>query len=118
MRIAFLGNFVVDYCSEVHHTKTLEGLGHTVIRLQETQDTGDEILLKALTCDLFVWVHSHGFKIPGKPINEVLGELRRNNIPIITYHLDLYMGLERWKEYDGSDYFNLDYFFTVDNLIS
>ena len=34
-QIVFLGNFNVDYSSESHHAKTLEKLGHTVIRLQE-----------------------------------------------------------------------------------
>ena len=33
MRIAFLGNFLVDYTSETHHAKSLGELGHQVTSL-------------------------------------------------------------------------------------
>jgi hypothetical protein len=48
----------------------------------------------------------------------VIKQLARNQIPSIAYHLDLYMGLERWKEYQESDYFGVTHFFTVDKLMA
>ena len=63
--IVFLGNFEVEYSSENHHVKSLESLGHTVQKLQEKKASSEEILDKALTSDLFIWVHTHKWKTPG-----------------------------------------------------
>ena len=118
MKIAFLGNFSVPYCSEVQYARELESLGHTVYRLQETRTSGEDVERAALQCDVFVWVHSHGFETPGKPMIEVLDTLRAAGVPSVAYHLDLYMPLERWKEYENSPYFKVDHFFTVDKLMA
>ncbi len=121
MRIVFWGNFIVDYCSEVHHAKSLEALGHEVIRMQETVATSDQVLAEALKSDMLVWVHSHSpdFDKITKPMNEVHAALNAKNIPIVAYHLDLYMPLtERWGDYVKHPYFNdLDYFFATDKLM-
>lgn len=118
MKIVLYGNFSVDYCSEVHHAKSLEALGHQVIRLQETTVHTDEVLWNAMHSDMLIWIHSHGFLVQGRPMNEVLEILREKGIPTVAYHLDLYMGLDRWKEYETSDYFKVEYFFTVDKLMA
>lgn len=106
LRIAFLGNFAVDYSSESHHAATLESMGHQVLRLQEPT-----AVLDGLTCDLFIWVHTHGWTVPG--IDKHLGDFRRRGIPTITYHLDLWLGLRRAREMVGP-YWGLDHFFTAD----
>lgn len=118
MNIVLYGNFVVDYCSEVHHAKSLEALGHKVIRLQETTVTTEQVHYEAIYADMLIWIHSHGFINKGKPMSEVLQNLKERNIPTVAYHLDLYMGLERWREYEGSDYFKVQHFFTVDRLMA
>lgn len=112
------GNFSVSYCSEVHHAKSLEALGHEVIRLQETTVPADEVLRQSLEADMLVWIHSHGFVVKGMPMIEVLERLRQKGIPSVAYHLDLYMGLERWNEYQDHEYFKVDHFFTVDKLMA
>lgn len=43
MRIAYVGNFTQQHCTEVHLAKTLENLGHVVTRLQENGFTSDEL---------------------------------------------------------------------------
>lgn len=119
MRIVIYGNFTVDYCSEVHYKKTLEDLGHEVIALQETEITTDELLRKSLYADIMVWIHSHGFINNGDiSMLDVLDELKRNSVPTIAYHLDLYMGLERWKEYQNSPYMQVEHFFATDKLMA
>lgn len=119
LKIVFYGNFSVDYCSEVHYSKTLKKMGHEVIELQETTITTDEVLEQALKSDLFVWVHSHGFINQGYlNMGQVLEELKKNNIPTVAYHLDLYMPLDRWKEYENSPYMKVEHFFTVDKLMA
>src|SRR5690349_14884341 len=99
MRIAFLGNFHVDYTSETHHKKSLEALGHEVMPLQEGQATSLAVLRQAMQSDMFVWVHTHGWQTPGEmSMVEVLDILKRSNIPSVTYHLDLWFGLKRQED--------------------
>ena len=116
MRVTFLGNFQVPYSSETHHAASLESLGHHVVRLQEPEATVDNILTEALNSDMFVWVHTHGWNTPG--IELVLARLREERIPTITYHLDLWMGLERQRDMRSGPYWDIDHFFTVDKLMA
>lgn len=116
MRVTFLGNFQVPYSSETHHAASLESLGHHVVRLQEPEPTVDNILTEALNSDMFVWVHTHGWNTPG--IELVLARLREERIPTITYHLDLWMGLERQRDMRSGPYWDIDHFFTVDKLMA
>ena len=98
-KIVFLGNFRVDYSTESHHVKTLEDMGHEVIKLQETQVTSEQILSVSENANLFIWVHTHGWKTPGRlSMSNVLKKLHSDGIPTMTYHLDLWFGLKRQKD--------------------
>lgn len=117
MRIAFLGNFLVDYTSETHHAKSLGALGHHVTCLQETSTSPQEIAEAAAVSDLFVWVHTHGWHTP--EIETALALAIKRNIPVITYHLDLWKGLEREKDMATDPYWRaLTDFFTCDKLMA
>lgn len=117
MRVAFLGNFDVTYSSESHHAASLEELGHQVIRLQEPHTPAARVCDEATQSDLFVWVHTHGWDTPG--IDRALQQVKAAGVPIVAYHLDLYMGLRRWKQYERDPYMRLvDHFFTVDRLMA
>lgn len=118
--ITFLGNFRVDYTTETHHTKTLESMGHNVIRLQETDITSEDIFKNAINSDLFVWVHTHGWNTPGIiTMQEVLLKLKKHNIPSMTYHLDLWLGLSRQRDLRRKPvYQHIDHFFTVDRKMA
>jgi len=117
-RITFLGNFSVDYSSETHHANTLVALGWEVIRLQETEASGEDILECALTSDAFVWIHTHMWQTPGLDMGEVLKELKKNNIPTLTYHLDLWFGLDREKDLETDPFYKqIEYFFATDKLM-
>lgn len=120
MRITFLGNFTVDYSSETHHKKSLEALGHEVIALQETQATSEHILEEAMNSDMFVWVHTHGWNTPGTlGMSAVLTFLKKAKIPSLTYHLDLWFGLQRQKDLEQDPiYKNIEYFFTCDKKMA
>ncbi len=120
MRIAFLGNFNVSFSSETHHKKSLEALGHEVIPLQEAQATSEYIMQEALRSDVFVWVHTHGWDTPGeRSMASVLHILRDQGIPTLTYHLDLWFGLQRQNDLDKDDiYKHIGHFFTVDKKMA
>jgi hypothetical protein len=118
--IVFLGNFEVPYSSENHHAKSLETLGHTVQKLQEKKTTSDLILEKSLNSDLFIWVHTHKWVTPGSiPMDEVLKKLMDANVPTMTYHLDLWFGIERQKDLEQDNFYKtIGHFFTVDKLMA
>lgn len=120
MKVVLLGNYAVDFTSETHWAKSIESLGHEVARIQETTATTDYILEEALKGDVFVWVHTHTVNLTGSiTMQEVLKRLKKAKIPSIAYHLDLYMGLERWREYEHNPYLNsVEYFFTVDKFMA
>ncbi len=120
MNIVFLGNFQVEYSSENHHKRSLEALGHTVIPMQETQAESEMILQYALNADMFVWVHTHGWRTPGSvDMSDVLNQLKKAGIPTVTYHLDLWLGLERQKDLETDPvYKHIEHFFTVDKLMA
>jgi hypothetical protein len=119
-KIAFLGNFRVDYSTETHHSQTLESMGHTVYRLQETVANSSKILKVASNSDLFVWVHTHGWGTPGRlDMRNVLRELKSMGIPTMTYHLDLWFGLKRQDDLDKDPiYKHIEHFFTVDKQMA
>ena len=117
MRIAFLGNFIVDSTSETHHAKTLGALGHQVTCLQETEASAREIAFASRDADLFVWVHTHGYHTPD--IVEAFAAAIGRGIPVITYHLDLWKGLAREKDMETDPYWRvLTDFFTCDKLMA
>jgi hypothetical protein len=119
-KITFLGNFRVDYTTETHHVKTLESMGHQVIRLQESEATAEQVLENAKQSALFVWVHTHGWSTPGKlTMESVLLELKKHHVPSMTYHLDLWFGLSRQKDLRRNPvYQHIDHFFTVDKKMA
>ena len=118
--IVFLGNFEVEYSSENHHAKSLESLGHTVTKLQERVARTEVILDNALNSDLFIWVHTHGWKTNGKfTMDSVLGRLKNAGVPTMTYHLDLWFGLDRQQDLSRDNFYKtIGHFFTVDKLMA
>lgn len=121
MRVAFLGNFGVNYSSESDYLWTMrEKLGYEVVPLQEGENgaTAEEIEAVALESDCFFWVHTHGWRPRGKSMREVLGRLRAESIPTFSYHLDLWMGLDRQADLAKDEFWDIDRFFTVDKLMA
>lgn len=95
-------------------------MGHTVMRLQEGTVTSEVVLEWALTADLFVWVHTHGWNTAGTmSMVDILDNLKNNNIPTMTYHLDLWFGINRQKDLDNDPFYkHIGHFFTVDRLMA
>lgn len=120
MKIAFLGNFSVDFSSENHHKRSIESLGHEVIAMQEAQVSTDNVLLEAQECDMFIWVHTHGWQTIGNlTMTQVLLALNNANIPTMTYHLDLWFGLQRQNDLSTDEFYrHIGHFFTVDKLMA
>jgi hypothetical protein len=105
MVIRYVGNFRETYCTETHLAKTLENLGHEVIRLQE--DTTQDVVGK---CDLFLFTRTWGNTVK----MEHLQEYKKMKIPTVSWHLDLYVGLQRDGGIDNDPFWRTDFVFTPD----
>ena len=119
-KITFLGNFQVEYSSENHHAKSLEALGHTVVKFQEGGGTTmGKVLREAASSDLFIWVHTHGWETPGQHRVNILELLKEVGVPTMTYHLDLWFGLKRQHDLDNDPFYkNIGHFFATDKLMA
>jgi hypothetical protein len=117
MIIAYLGNFKHSFCTEVHLAKTLEAMGHYVVRIQEDDytDVPRKIYkqVKNSNAQLFLFTRTWG-----KSLNmEYLDAIKELGIPTVSYHLDLYYGLSRtnWEiGLDQDPFWRTDYVFTPD----
>lgn len=121
MTIAYVGNFTQLHCTEVHLAATLENLGHEVIRLQENEILADTLtgMIQAHNWDLFLFTRTWGELVT----LEHLALLRERQIPSVSYHLDLYVGLSRKWLHGGKTleevlqtdpFWRTDYVFTPD----
>lgn len=108
MKIAYLGNFRPTHSTETHVAASFEELGHDVIRIQEDKYNSDEILDMSRNADFFLWTKTWGV------IGDAMKMLKSLKIPTVSYHLDLYVGLERQKDIDNSPFWKTDYVFTPD----
>lgn len=91
MKILYVGNFTQKHCTEVHLARTLEKLGHEVVRLQENELSHSWVTDHQNGADLFLFTRTWG----GFVMLDDLNRLRSLGIPTVSYHLDLYVGLSR-----------------------
>lgn len=112
MKIIYIGNFRPRHSTENHLAATLEELGHDVIRLQEdTEDRGTLVpTILAAKPDLFMFTRTWGNLVD----HELLSALRTNNIPSVSYHLDLYYGIGRESGILRDPFWRTDFVFTPD----
>lgn len=117
MKIAYLGNYTQKHCTEVHLAITLEDLGHEVVRIQELNINvkADNYFNQIKDCDLFLWTRTWQ---ANDTMHKVLEMCRQAGITSVSYHLDLYVGLQRQNGLDNDPFWRTDYVFTPDGAES
>lgn len=106
--ILYVGNFKPWWSTENHIAKTLEKLGHTVERRQEDEIAHDA--LWPINIDVFLWTRTW----PNFISNKVLDFYKSKNIPTLSFHLDLYFGLQRDGGLGEDSFWATDYVFSPD----
>lgn len=105
LRIAWIGNGKHPWCSEVHFTKSMESLGHSITFLQE--DEMDWAQLPALVIGRGIqavfWTRTWPAEMA--VVEPVLKELAAEGIPTVSYHLDRWFGLDRQHQVDDQPFF-------------
>ena len=93
MVIYYLGNFLPSHSTEQHIARTLRNMGHQVIELQENFVQPDHLAQRLNTEEftLFLFTRTWGETLK----LDHLDILRKRKIPSVSYHLDLYVGLQR-----------------------
>ena len=110
--IAYVGNFRPDHSTETHLARTLEQMGHKVLRIQEDATNPAQLTrrLQREDMDLFLFTRTWG-KTVEMPHLDLL---RKRGVPSVSYHLDLYLGLKRDGGIDSDPFWRTDYVFTPD----
>lgn len=120
MRVAYLGNFSVPYCTEVHVAYSLEALGHQVQRFQEGKVaayTLPRMMRDRYRPDMFLWTQTQSLADRGGTRGErqaMLDELKAEGIPTVGFHLDRWWGLSREGRIKREPFFRVDHLFTAD----
>lgn len=110
MKVAYVGNFTQQHCTEVHIAATLQDLGHTVTRIQENGTDPSALIDLCRGHDLFLFTRTWGNLVT----LDHLKQLDELGIPTVSYHLDLYVGLQREDGLDADPFWRTKYVFTPD----
>ena len=112
MRVFYLGNFLPDSSTETHIAKTMEKEGIEVVRLQENFTDSNHLAerLRMEDYDLFLFTRTWGETLK----NEHLDIIRQRNRPSVSWHLDLYVGLQRDGNIDHDPFWRTSHVFTPD----
>lgn len=112
MRIFYLGNFLPDYSTETHISRTLQKMGHEVTQIQENFTNPDHLLERLSTedFDLFLFTRTWGQTVMMGHVDK----LRSRGIPSVSVHLDLYVGLQRDGNINSDPFWRTEYVFTAD----
>lgn len=112
LTILQLGNFRHYFCSESHWKASLEEMGHRVVAAQENDADWRAIpdLAKAEGASLVMWTKTWEFDADAQ--QDMIDGMRRVGIPIISYHLDRYLGLTREEQVTRLPWWRTDRVFT------
>lgn len=134
MKVVYRGNFLPDHgtpgetgddnirwSTECQIAWTLEAMGHEVVRAQEFRSdhtgvhedvTWESVLGAADGADLFLWTQTHNVDPEGG--YRALDALRAMRVPSVSFHLDLYWGLERQAQIMEQPFWRTDLVITAD----
>lgn len=110
MKIAYIGNFTLPFCTEVHIAKTLENMGHEVTLIQENLINPNRLIERIQGHQMLLFTRTWG----GYVKLQHLVELKELGIPTVSYHLDLYVGLKREAGIEDDPFWRTEYVFSAD----
>lgn len=118
MRIVYVGNFKHSWCTEVHVTRDAERIeGVKVARIQEPrlQRSYEHFFaqVERVAADADVLVYQRTWGLPPEAI-DMWRRIEANGCQTISYHLDLYLGLEREQGIEDDPFWRTGVVFTAD----
>jgi len=120
MIVGQIGNFEPDHSTENELRKALDGLGHTVVTLQENDPKTWDVLRdrhRVTEFDMVLWTRTwraHEFGLTDDDQHQALKMCRDVDVPTVGYHLDRWWGLNREHEIGEHPFFRCDLVITAD----
>lgn len=122
IRCVYIGNYTAPWCTEVHIARDLEAIGCKVDRIQEPNDPGHHIkTVRRLRYeigdapnkpDLLLWTRTWG--LHPSATQDLWRWAESNGIVTASYHLDLYLGLQREAAMMSDPFWTTQHVFTPD----
>ncbi len=112
--IGFVGNFIPPYSTENDRKWSLQKLGHDVVTFQENATTQDDLLSWLPKLDVLFYSHTHDDAYYIEGLRDVIRLYRKAGVPTASVHLDLWRGLERWKDVGHEATWFTQFVFTPD----
>lgn len=108
LRLAWVGNGNHPWCSEIHFTKSMESLGHSVLFLQENELDWRTLpgTVAAQGIQAVFWTRTWPAEMD--VVLPALKELAAMGVPTVSYHLDRWFGLDRQHQVDDQPFFRTD----------
>lgn len=119
LHVAYIGNFQHPWCTEVHITRELEGLGHRVTRLQEppggrgAERFVDHVVDYCTSSNVDLLMFTRTWGLP-KTATKAWRTIERAGTVTASYHLDLYVGLHRQRGVRTDPFWTTQHVFTPD----
>ena len=116
MKVAYIGNFEPEHSTENHVRQALLYNDHEVFCHQENNlDEWNKICNSAGQFDLILWTRT-GWQPPVPKDLQLLmiDHARKNNTPVVGYHLDRWFGLNREGDVSNEPFFKADLNITAD----
>jgi len=115
LRILYCGNFEPPHSTENHVAASLESIGHEVIRSQENSRSLTAHAQAAIDASADLWLFTRTWHDDWPDGLAALDMLRQANICTVSYHLDLYLGLDRqYQVTRDNPFWASDFVFTAD----
>lgn len=111
MKISYIGNFRPDHSTENDIAKTLNDMGHDVVRIQEDTSDVRAILMLSEGSDLVIYTRTWGIKGDEEILMKTYKE---RGVTTVSIHLDLYWGLKRKTGVGQGFFWKADYVFSAD----
>lgn len=110
-----IGNHAVPYSTESHVAKSMELLGHEVVRIQENEVGWAERLSVAESCQLAWWCSTwdYAHRWDQAEAHAAIDKLN-GMLPTVAHHLDLFHGLSRAHMVTKEPWFKCRWVFTAD----
>lgn len=115
-QILQIGNFAHSWCSEVHWARTLRQMGHRVLQLSEASTSAEEIERYAETtqADVLIYTRTRNIGDDADKLIALWRRLEAQGVRTCSFHLDLYVGIEREATIEGDPFWMTGTVFTAD----
>lgn len=116
VRVAYVGNFRPSWSTENHVAGSLRALGHEVVEFQEDEQPEqlDTLAQRVVDSGAAFMLYTKTWGLDPAVCLDQWAKLDAAGVPTVSYHLDLYVGLDREEQLDREPFWRTRYVFSAD----